>query len=116
MSRAIWKYDLSLSLVHEMPMGARPLHAGYQDGRMHAWFLVDPDQAKLARAVIVAGTGWTLPHFVTPEMHIASAPNPSNGNIWHVFDLGYLQNYHKIDQSKIMDIQSDNEEEGGDAG
>jgi hypothetical protein len=113
MAKAIWKSDLSNSLVHSLPMGSVPLHAAYQDGNICVWWLVDTRHRVMQRAIVVIGTGWEMPDFIQPERHIGSCQHPSNGgNIWHVFDLGYLEGLKPFEQ-RAAEMIYDAAEKGG---
>lgn len=95
MAKKVFKINLGNSLVHELPMGAEALHADYQpqvDGshQICVWFLCDDRHRRMNRAVLVAGTGWTLPDWIERRHYVGSARNPNNRNCWHVFDLGYV--------------------------
>jgi hypothetical protein len=60
----IWKYPMSVTdtTVHEIPKGAKALHFGPDpEGTPCVWFLVDPTQPKELRAIVMVGTGHTVP-------------------------------------------------------
>jgi len=59
----IWKYPVTgETTVHEVPKGAAPLHMGADpEGNLCVWFVVNPDLPKEKRAIIVVGTGHSVP-------------------------------------------------------
>src|SRR5512140_882229 len=116
MTQEIWKIDLSQALVHELPIGAHPLHAQYvpddaERMQINIWFMVDPRKRFLKRAFLVAGTGWSLPDFIRPEMHIGTCRNPHSGMVFHVFDCGYLEALKPYDRRTIEMLNTESGED-----
>lgn len=60
----IWKYPLQPQdmTVCEIPKGAKALYVGGDaEGTVCIWFMVDPEQPTEKRAIVVVGTGNSLP-------------------------------------------------------
>lgn len=112
MSQVIWKIDLSQSLVHDLPMGAKALYADYQGENICVWFLCDDRHRPMKRAILVCGTGWQMPEFIRENHYIGSCRNPANRNVWHIFDLGYMADLKPFEQ-RNAEILWDRGEKGG---
>ena len=79
----VWKFNLSPGDESEieMPVGAKVLMAGEQNGVWCLWASVDPDAMKERRLFRITGTGHPIPDGVK---HIASFQQPPF--VWHVWE------------------------------
>lgn len=111
----IHKINLKDSLVHNLPMGAIAIHAGYQGEDLCLWLMLNTNYRKMDHAYLVSGTGWNLPDFVKAEDHIASVVNPANNNIWHIFDLGYVEALKPFEQNLMRAAQEARDAFGNEA-
>lgn len=94
MSRAIWKFPLSREPVGNdypavMPVGAQVISAGWNQGALTVWAIVDTKEAdRETRWFHIAGTGHPLGSEVNPRKLIGRVDidAPSGMLIFHVFD------------------------------
>lgn len=93
----VWKFDLNRGDERiKMPRGAALLHVGVQmievrertrSGRWEqpcVWALVDPDQPKVDRGLVIHGTG----HPVYPGGNYVGTFHMEGSLVFHVFDHG----------------------------
>lgn len=96
MAETIWKFELiarrdSNAFFAEMPKGAKPLSAGYQNGNFVAWAIVDPEAEKERHFFHVSGTGHELPVALRDGGRLLNrieVSQPSGLLIFHAFDTG----------------------------
>ncbi len=90
----ILKYPLSLDVVNQtvlMPEGAIILLVAAPNDQLALWARVSPDAVKVARELVVIGTGVDLPPALEadPEQyHVGSVAMMGGQLVAHVFDLG----------------------------
>lgn len=91
MTRAIWKFDLSklfdgggIPLVTPSPW--EPLKLAYQGPNLCLWAEVDPDAPKVARTIVIIGTGH--PFRDAPRRYIGTIQTGGGTFIWHVYEFG----------------------------
>lgn len=54
----IWKYEIKAANTDiSIPPTAEVLTAGYDQGRLYVWVLLDPDAPRVTRRLILTGTG-----------------------------------------------------------
>ncbi len=97
--KTVWKFPFEVddTIEIEMPRGARILHINVQTQRLPEfagggvlreapcmWALVDPDEPKVKRSFILAGTGHTLPDF--PMKHLGTFKMAQDRLVFHVFE------------------------------
>ena len=86
--RVIWKFALgpvphALPAVGSVliPLGARAIHVGLQDGELCLWAFVEPDATKVRRGYGIYGTG----QFVPGHMGYCGTVLASDSWVLHVF-------------------------------
>lgn len=84
MSATIWKYDVPLQDVFELPLpkGASVLTMREQYGELKLWALVDPAAPIEARSFAIVGTGNPAPD-ETQGTYLATAQ--CGPFVWHLF-------------------------------
>jgi hypothetical protein len=80
----IWKFPLeAFDQEVRVPLGAKVVHVGHQDGVPTIWVVVDPTQQKQVRRFCTVGTGQMLPEGAA---YHGTVPMP-NGLVWHVLEV-----------------------------
>lgn len=89
--RTVFKYEIrhGLQVLH-LPIGARALKAGVQNGKMYLWFelIAHPDRPLQTREFHVFGTGWNIPSD-TDKVNFVYIDTvfPDDGFVWHIYEL-----------------------------
>lgn len=81
--RAIYKYQMASpgnGVAIEMPIGARIVHLGMQDGAIMAWAEVTPDQHLTLRRFVTFGTGREF-----KGTYVGTVLDGTR--VWHVIEL-----------------------------
>ena len=85
--KTIYKYQITLSGKVDMPVGAKVLHVGEQDGGMFLWAAVDTRSPIRHRqfTVIGTGTGWDMEE---KDCHVSDYVGTvmALGLVWHIFE------------------------------
>lgn len=82
----IYKFQIGTIAAPRMPIGAKILSVGMQDGLKYAWALVDVNAPVVHRDIRILGTGWEIEeHPGTFLGRITEGPFE-----WHVFDGGEM--------------------------
>lgn len=81
--RLIYKFPIDGETTLWVQTRERPLHVAEQQGRVMAWFLVNPDMPVLERRFCLIGTGMIFDR--TCMSHVGTVPMDS-GFVWHVFE------------------------------
>lgn len=97
MKRTVWKFDVPLPgqdgwTKVDLPVGAKMLQAGTQDGQVVLWAAVDPAQTETEeRDLLVVKTGTIMDLDVVVLRHLGTFALPQTGVVWHVFKRGPLR-------------------------
>lgn len=91
----VWKYELSPRSVQHigMPQDAKLLSVHVQDDTPCLWALVDPTKEKVARRIVLAGTGQYVDAELTGE-HVGTFLLAKGSYVGHIFDAGE----HELDE------------------
>lgn len=89
--RTVYKYGIPVggeTVTVEIPVGAKILHYGEQNGTLFVWAEVDDERhsdliPKNAVRYNVIGTGQPIP--AGTQRHVATIPC-ANGLVWHVYE------------------------------
>lgn len=87
--KRIWKYEIPIvdHVELRMPLGARLLHFGDQDGVLNLWALIDDEQATEVRLFAVIGTGSPISEDAMLHLaHVGTAIQPRTLLVWHLFE------------------------------
>ena len=89
-SKTVWKFPLTVTDVQEvlMPTGAQFLHVDVQvpnayEREFTLWALVDPQAPKVARRIVVVGTGNPAPDDADGAEFVGTVMD--DPFVWHVF-------------------------------
>lgn len=84
--KKIFKYKLETRDTQEieMPIDSQILCVQTQDGVLCLWALVDPDNEKQKRRIIIIGTGHPIP--TLNLKYIGTAQQLNGFLMWHVFE------------------------------
>lgn len=74
----------SKPMVYSLPVGAKPLKAGVQNGEVVFWAAVDDHRLTEDWEVVFVGTGRGVPEPFALENYVDTAIDPE-GFVWHVF-------------------------------
>ena len=99
----IIKINLQEGSTHELPMGAKVLHASYVDEGLCLWLACDQNKRMMKTLFYIAATGWELPFFVNPDMHVATVINKKKRIVWHIFMIGYEGSLAPIDLKRALE-------------
>jgi hypothetical protein len=85
--RVIYKYRLNaMTNVLNLPLGAQPIHADWQNGESQLWALIDPaEERKEKRTFYFTGTGHQFP--AANMKHISSFLVNGGQFVFHVFEV-----------------------------
>jgi len=80
----VWKFEFPLAneFVLQMPIGARPVTAVFQNGRPCMWAIVNPDESTEDRFFAIRGTGKGLSgksSYLTTFL--------DGSFVWHLFEV-----------------------------
>jgi hypothetical protein len=86
--KTIHKYGLDVVRVQtvELPAHAEILSVQVQHGRPVMWAIVEDQNSKVQRTVVMQGTGWELPHYVEKKDFIGTVQLVSL--VFHFFIYG----------------------------
>ena len=90
MKRVIWKFILRpFDKEVVVPAGAQFLTVQMQGGFPVLWALVNPDQPKVRRKILLVGTGWTADNWPPGGFpYIGTFQLEEMGLVFHLFDTG----------------------------
>jgi hypothetical protein len=84
----IWRFQLNrqvtINLLTTVPAGAEFISAGFSDGQLSAWAIVNPNHGTDPRCIYVIGTGQPLPE--GSLRHLGTVNDPDGFHIWHIFE------------------------------
>lgn len=80
----IFKYPLPISSQSDisLPLDAKLLHVGEQNGEIFVWALVAPSNPMITRSFTIYGTGHPVDN---PLVTYVGTVQMRNGLVWHVF-------------------------------
>ena len=86
--KTIWKFKLKIDDVQrvEMPLTSKILSIQTQRDKPYMWCLVNPEDEKAFREIIINGTGHPVEH---DARYIGTFQIMDGGLVFHVFDNGY---------------------------
>lgn len=89
--KTIWKFEIDLvdSQRVIMPQQSEILSVDTQDGHLCLWALVDPDQPKAEREIIIRGTGHPAEGLKARDF-ICTVLMNHDTLVWHFFDGGWV--------------------------
>lgn len=87
-TKTIWKFPLRVADTQQVsvPRGAQILSAQVQHGALCLWALVEPDEPREDRTIVIVGTGNQAP-IMTRLRHIGTAQMAGGSLVWHVFEV-----------------------------
>lgn len=87
MSRSIYKYPLTdtEAQVIEMPVGAKIVSVGQQEGKITLWADVESDSESAERRIFIIGTGWPVPEYLE---YVGTTTRGLF--VWHIFQEPYV--------------------------
>ena len=84
--RTILKYEIEIAdrIMITLHRGAKFRYLAVQDGRLFAWFEVNPEEPDWPLAIAIVGTGRPIPfHPINPTIYLGSVQMPPF--TWHVY-------------------------------
>ena len=83
----IYKYKLAIedNPVIAMPVGAKTISAGGQNGELVIWAEVDLPGENRDRYFVILGTGMEIP---CRPIRFINTVQMKNGLVWHVYEVG----------------------------
>lgn len=70
-----------------MPVGSRPISVALQGDKLCLWAIVDTDEPKVTRTVLIAGTGHPISSEMSADRFVGTFMVNGGALVFHVFVL-----------------------------